>query len=305
MQQSNQVVVPEPQCPTPAVLHAQRRLKDAPEIFWKSLQRVLRTSYKLRLSRSLPILGRRMRSKLLMFVAVATMTMTPAAHADFMFTEDFTGPTLNPNFEATNDFGGYSIDGTIGNLSNSERQYIRTVDSDYRNFDFRLTLNHDFFVSNDIAFVGIGNGSPDGAFSNEPGFGSLMFRFHNPALAGGQIDLAFWESGNDFFEGGLGNITSTNEPARVGIRRVGDLLTLSFDTDFNGTFTPDVVRSFDLSESQYAALKTSLDAETRLFFGSTFGTRFDDFVVTQGVPEPTTGLIAAVVFATTLLKRRR
>ena len=247
-----------------------------------------------------------MRSKTLMPAVVCLATLlTGYANADFMFTENFDGPALNPNFEVTNSFAGYEINGTIGNLSYSEREYVRTVDSDYRNFDYQITVNHDSFDSGDIAFVGVGSGSPDSIFSNEPGFGSMMFRLHNPALAGGRIDLAFWESGNDFFEVSLGSITNINDPARINIRRAGDILTMSFDTNFSGTYSPDVIRTFDLADSQYAALRTALDNESRLFFGSTFGTRFDDFVVTQAIPEPGIGLLALIVPAAVLLRRRR
>ena len=235
---------------------------------------------------------------------VMLLTLANTARADFMFSEDFTGPGLNPNLEFTNGFGGYEINGTIGNLSFSEREYVRTVDSDYRNFNFELTLTHDFFVANDIAFVGVGSGLPDSTFSNEPGFGSFMFRLHNPSLAGGRIDLAYWESGEDFTEVGLGNITNTNEDARVSIVRRGDNLTFGLDTDFSGTYTPDIVRTFDLSDPGNAAIKASLDSESRLFFGSTFGTRFDDLLIASSIPEPGLGLFALMIPAA-LYRRRR
>ena len=238
-------------------------------------------------------------------LVMLAMTVTHTAHADFMFTENFNGPGLNPNFEVTNGYAGYQISGTIGNLSHSERQYVRTVDSDYNNFDYRITVNHNFFVGSDIAFVGVGNGSPDATFTNEPGFGSMMFRLHNPALAGGRIDYAFWQSGDQFSEVNIGSVSNINEPIRISIARYLDTLTMGFDLGFTGTYTPDYVQTFDLSDAQYSDLKTALDNESRLFFGSTFGSEFDDFVVTKAVPEPATGLPLLAISATVLLRRRR
>jgi hypothetical protein len=178
----------------------------------------------------------------------------------------------------------------------SGRQNAITVDADYTDFEYELTVN----ITNspvDIAFVGVGTGTP-AAPNQEPGLGSLRFRIHSPAL-GGQVDLMF--DNGPFFVGGLANVGASTGPHRTRIVRTGDIIDFSFDVDYNGTFSADGSYSLDLTTEP--TIKTALDTESRMFFGGAFSSSsFDDISV---VPEPSTSAIVTFALLAGMIFRRR
>jgi len=248
-----------------------------------------------------------MKNSIMLTAALIVITITSAANASTIFSDDFTSPTWNSNFQSTN---GYVIAfGEAFNASNS-RSYVRTNDSDYLNFSYELTVTSAPH-SGEIAFIGIGSGLPESTRANEPGFGSLMLRVHNPALASGRIDFAFWDDENNgtntIFEI-IGNHTAFNTPLRARIERSGDDLTMSYDIGYDGSFSADESRTYDLASPALAPVKTALDAESRLFFGSQFAqTKFDDFSVAPvPVPEPNSmTILLGLCFIPLLIRRSK
>jgi hypothetical protein len=241
--------------------------------------------------------------------AIFLLGFTTTVNADMTIFENFDSGLMNSNLHVTSSYTGYGfMSGTLANTGGT-RNYVRTNDSDYMNFSYELTLTHAAGNSGEIAFVGIGNGSPEGGF-REPGFGSLMMRIHNPSLVGGRVDFQ-WADGaggttNDIFEI-VGNITSIGSPTRLRFERSGDLVTMGYDANFTGVFTADVSRTYDLSQPQYSNIRNSLNSNTRMFFGSQFSaSRFDDFsIMSAAVPEPVSATVGVLALAATTLVRRR
>ena len=246
-----------------------------------------------------------MKAKSFLTIA-AILALSSNVLADVSFTESFDGPALNPNLEVTNGFGGYSITGDIGNTTNT-REYVRTVDGDYTDFLYEIDLTHTSFNSGGITFAGIGSGLPDPSFTNEPG-NTLMFRFHNPGLIAGRVDLAFWHANGNFINDGLLNYNLFNAPMRIRFERVGDFVTAGFDAQFSGTYSADFQQVIDLNDAQFADLKAQLDSQTHLMFGGSSGTRFDNLTA-QGsivsVPEPGLTVLGLLAVGATIYRRKR
>jgi hypothetical protein len=94
---------------------------------------------------------------------------------------------------------------------------------------------------------------------------------------------------------GIGTILSVGLH-RARIRATGDVLEMSIDENYTGSFTPTISSSIDLT--LYPQIKTALLNDSHAFFGTALpDVKYDDFAL---VPEPTSatqlliGLIAVV-----------
>ena len=246
------------------------------------------------------------------FVILIVGLAASPCHAGVMINEDFNSGVLNSSLELTAP-GSYAISGgAIRNLVN-RRENVRTVDTDYTDFTYELTVRFTNAWTQDIAFIGVGAGQPAGVW-REPGEGSINFRIHSPRLVGGRVDVQYLNEPQPAIGSTIGSAPYTNQPVRTRITRSGDLLSFELDNLYNGTFSADAATTYDLSLAQYANIKAALANESRLFFGSQYGsTQFDDMNVSvaatssnlSSAPEPGSLLIWSTMLGGAGIRFRR
>jgi len=198
--------------------------------------------------------------------------------ADVFFEEHFTGTSLNPSLEGS----GFTIaDGVIrrGSVVNhDDRQYIRTVASNYidRNFVYELTLNTVPIGYTGVNFIGIGEGVGSGQY-NEPQ-NSIHYRIHSSNVHSGQVDV-FWRTPDNPMGTGeyaIGYLPADG-PHRVKIEKTGNNLTFSIDSLYDGTFAADFSHTIPDIESYAPFLSES---GSHLFFGTAVTQHsFDDLTI--------------------------
>jgi hypothetical protein len=186
------------------------------------------------------------------------------------FTENFDGLTVPPNLEVaagyvfgTNSSPPGKAQNTSGNLS-----YIRTVADNYATLDFTFQVT--VSVTNGfglfIAFVGIGSGLGDPAYSGEPGgsaylgcdfvthFGGELYFFTAPGFGAGHNGVAI--SPNSLLSGGT---------HRVQIQKQGDVLSFGLHLNYAGG---PFVATYSTNLSLSANLSYLNATNSHLFFGT-------------------------------------
>ncbi len=254
-------------------------------------------------------------------ITLGTTFAAVDARAAVLFTEDFNTPTYSSNLEASGGSiawtsgvagsGALSGESVIQHQAGSgyERNYIRTVDSDYNTIDFRMqvTFTTDGPDPNSLLFIGLGNGVP-GAYGPGEASTGIYLRSHPSAWAGYDSIASKYNDAGSYLSGyAVGNGTH-----RLQIEKVGDLLTFAIDKNYNGSFAIDYTwASFDLNLPTYSFLD---DTNSRLFFGTgTAYPQFDDLTITDlsggygatpsgSVPEPS--VLALMLFGFGWLARR-
>ena len=163
-----------------------------------------------------------------------------------------------------------------------DRSYVRTTATSYDTGNWTYTITFDIGATGsdgEIVFIGVGSGEGAGTF-NEPG-NSAMFRIHNQAKAGGQVDMAVSDAtggfpGDPFIATKIGDLSSDGRFKARLEKDGGDLyfsiLDMTDVTLMSGTMpVPSVIS----------------DPNARLFFGSAWpATTYDDMIVEFTDPEP-------------------
>jgi choice-of-anchor C domain-containing protein len=197
------------------------------------------------------------------------------------FTDSLLSPP-SPNLDIPFAKYGYSAQGLVRTQSdnNTDRPMVKTVLGTYLTTDFiyEVDVMRTTTSDMDISFVGFGQGTPNGAFYNEP-TNAFVFRIHNsPGFY--RIDAAVEASSGTgqpvplLYENiaSFGNGVNT----RFRITRAGDTVTLSVPSQ-------NASRSFSLS--QWQAQLGLNNSNAYLFFGNTLtGTVFSNVTVTENQP---------------------
>ena len=203
--------------------------------------------------------------------------------------ELFTGPSLNPLLELSQP-GGYSYGGGGASNNTGQRGYIRTTATNFNTVDFTLMVTYTISTTgkggDPVAFIGLGSGSPDGSYYDEPLSAVYLRSFPND-FGDGNTQMSL----ND----GAGNVTELTPfgsdfgigtgTHRALLTKVGDTLTFSIDAhSSSGTFVADYSTTLSL-----AGDAPFLDAtNSRLFIGTQDpGTTFQSMSITV-VPESAT-----------------
>ena len=154
----------------------------------------------------------------------------------------------------------------------SQRTNLRTVADDFysRSFVAEVTLT----TGGNIAFFGMGDGSPDPTQTWEPDFPGIYLRLHPNSLAGGAT--------NTTDNGVTTTLAEATGSGTHRLRLTWDAATQNavFEIDRNYTGGPFVADQ--TSSAIYGGNNGLNDTNTRIFFGSAGNASFDDFQVTDG-----------------------
>jgi hypothetical protein len=228
--------------------------------------------------------------------------VAPAARGDYIFTDDFNGPSLNADLVDVDGTYFFSAGqaGTTG-----ARSYVRTVEDDYLSIDFQADLIYSMGGSSSGAtgvFFGIGSATKDAGYFNEPE-AAIYLVDHPDGFTLGYVNSEIAVRVN---APGSGLVTDLNDlplPDGVSfarITKIGDSLTFEYDYGYSGIFQPDGSYTASLSaDAPFLATKS------HLFFGTgNSPSRFDRIQVSV-IPEPATwGLLAAGTAMLCGLRRR-
>lgn len=229
-----------------------------------------------------------------LLLAVVTTTATPAMaqETDLNFTDPLTGPTsqhltIVPAYTygangltRTQSASGYSFEGT-------DRPLIKTVSGAFLTTDFVFEVDVTAPTSNtDLIYVGLGQGTPNPNYYNEP-TESFEFRIHNNAYGYYGIHAAVdvGQSGNPFASIQQIGVFQPGLTTTFRIERSGNDVTLSVPSQSGASVTVPL------------ALVPSLNSTNAyLFFGnSAVGTTFSNFrVVASGGGDTTLPVISTL-----------
>jgi len=163
---------------------------------------------------------------------------------------------------------------------------VRTVDGDFASSDFQADLVYTIGGSGGDpgVFFGIGPGTKDAGFFNEPANALYLLDHTNgfPFFPASDIVLRANPPGTGVTD--LAHAPFPDGTAYLRITKVGDAITFAFDHGYNGVaFVPD--GSFTASLS--AAAPFVAGGPSHLFFGTANSvTRFDWISVAAAIPEP-------------------
>lgn len=243
-------------------------------------------------------------------VGVIGLASVSTFAADF-FVEDFnstslSSPLIVPSLYLTG--SNATPNGSLQNgVFDNFREFVRTTATDYNTVDFQMEVSITVGGSNpsQTAFVGIGSAIPDPNYFTEPHTSIYMRLFPDDFLAG-SLGITVTP---DAFSHSESIVSTPPHPGagqhRVQIRKAGNQLTFSADTDYSGgVFNPDysVTKQIDVD------LPFLNSGNSRLFFGVQGpSTTFDNLRITPvSVPEQGVGFACtAAVFAMMALGRSR
>jgi len=222
------------------------------------------------------------RVRVLAAVLALVFLLPPAqsfAQSQVFFSDPLTGPS-SPNLSIPFNKFGYTPAGLLrvsDDGSGVDRPIVKTVSGGYLTetaFTAEITVN---VGANDIAYFGLGQGTTNPAYYNEPS-NAFVFRIHNwYGYTGIQADAESGLTANPFLASPYASDSYTGSSTTFRIVRNGDSLTLS---------VPSSGASRTYSVSQYAGLMGLTAANTFLFFGNTnaTGTVFSNLSVTRPLP---------------------
>ena len=209
------------------------------------------------------------------------------AGAAAFFAENFNGLNLNPNL--LDPLARFAIAGgnahLVNSSGNSDRAYLSTVSSDFMatDFVFEITLNSPP-DNGSIMFVGIGPGTLNSSYSNEPQ-DALYLRIHSPDFVGGigdnrgRVDVASLTGFGPAVLPGLdfGRLGTNPGVHRIRLTKTGNSLTFAVDKDYTGVFSADM--SYTVNNISITAPFLN-GTNSRLFFGSArTSTTWDDLSI--------------------------
>ena len=227
-------------------------------------------------------------ARILARILLLAFAMTMPTGAATFFSENFNGASLNTNLQDPQ--GRFAISGGSVHLTSStgisDRAYVSTVSGDWTTSDFvfEITLNSPF-DSNSILFVGLGPGTLNSNYQNEPD-NALYLRIHSPDFVGGtgdnrgRVDVASLTGispatllGNDF-----GRLGTTPGVHRIRLTKSGNTLTFAIDKNYTGTFSPDM--SYIVANI-FTTAPFITGTNSRLFFGGArTSATWDDLSIT-------------------------
>ena len=210
--------------------------------------------------------------------------------------EDFASGTLPGTLEITGaNFVTFSGGNALFNgapIANAARRtYVRTIAKDFYTSDFIAEVTR---TSNtDIAFFGMGAGSPNPGVSNEPVNPSINLRLHANSLASGGVDASDNGALTTFGFPGSGT-----DRLRLTWNATAKTARFEIDLDYaGGSFVADLTSPvIDGSNNGLS------DANTSIFFGGQDSIAFDNFTV-NSVPEPSS--VVLLLSSALLCLRRR
>jgi len=220
---------------------------------------------------------------------MVVVAVTSPMYAATMFTEDFSGAAMPANMES-NLAGSASLDGLNhisfagGNATwdmAGNRQYVRTIQSDYSSVNFRLeatiTIAYGPWGG---AYIGLGEGLANPAAWGEPTSGKCLLAVLFPTGFGGSLDGRDNGIGPFLAADGAGDGTHR---LRFDWNATTKIATVSVDKNYaGGAFAADVTAALDGSDNGFDA------TNSHLVFGGGEGMIVDNVVVT---PEPATMLL--------------
>jgi len=244
-----------------------------------------------------------------LIVTAVIATNSSSLHGQAFFSETFNGSSISTNLIVPPE---YSVNnGKLGSFAGRPPFYVRTVDSNYNNVDFRagITIHLNNGASGDgIAFFGIGSGVGDPNWHNQPtyaGYGYLI----PSAWGGGSFQIDGIDVPSEFAqrvargEASWNNQILLNQAignrARMELIKVGGSLTFSLDPNFdNQNFNPTVSQT--VSIANYMPFLNSTNS--KIFFGAGGGSQFSDLNI---VPEPSSLALLLAGGAVLMAGRRR
>jgi hypothetical protein len=223
----------------------------------------------------------------------ASLVIAVSAHLtaqSLFFSDNLAGPA-SPELSIPNEYS-YTAAGlqrTVNTGGETDRPVVKTLSDAYltaTQFTAELTM---VLPGKDIAYFGLGQGTTDGSYYNEPG-DALMFRVHNwDGYLGIQVS-ARKIAGDPFAANHEMLVPYTpGLPMTFRITRDGDSVTFS---------VPSADESWTYSLSQFAVMGLT-NTNTHLFFGNTFtGSVFSNFSVVPGGNSTTPPAISSVAPST-------
>lgn len=217
------------------------------------------------------------------------------ATAAVSITENFDGATVSSALSVPD---GWDFNGSA-NKTGGGRNYVSTVDTDYLNVDFVLTVDYTLSGGGGpgIAIFGLGSAAP-----NPSWFGTPASSFWAESRPGdfdfGDVQWSTMDGfGNSPPEITFGNAGDGSH--RFRIDKIGDNVTLSVDVGADGSYDGSVTKSLS-GDLPFLNSSNSL-----LFFGSESGNAtFDNLTITV-VPEPGSSALAGLAVLGLLRHRRK
>ncbi len=237
-------------------------------------------------------------------IGVCVLLTAPTAKAvPVSFAEGFSGAGSLPSPFLEQSTGGTAatfngVNAAFPGAGSGGRSYLRTVADDYNTASFVADITVTLLSNggNGVAFFGMGTGEPFPSFFNEPRIGPHIYMRPGPDnFLGGAIN--FTDQAVEIPFGGDLAGTGTHR-----LRMVWDAvlqqMTFAIDQDYTGgAFSAtSTFGTFDGSNNGFGI------TNSRIFFGGTSGTTFDDLVVSV-VPEPAS--LTMMTLGSLLLRRAR
>lgn len=216
------------------------------------------------------------------------VAVTSPMYAATMFTEDFSGAAMPANMES-NLAGSASLDGLNhisfagGNATwdmAGNRQYVRTIQSDYSSVNFRLeatiTIAYGPWGG---AYIGLGEGLANPAAWGEPTSGKCLLAVLFPTGFGGNLDGRDNGIGPFLATGGAGDGTHR---LRFDWNATTKVAAISIDKNYTGgSFVASATATLNGSDNGFTT------SNSHLVFGGGENVIFDDISVVANPIVPT------------------
>jgi len=266
-----------------------------------------------------------MKKKIITTALTASIVLMNAGNAAVSFMEDFDSNAIGSNFVVTDSTQGTGLGNptfdtgaaVFPEAGDDGRAYLGTTFTDFTDASFSASV--DYTITNlgggSVGFFGLGPGTTtslnadnSGSSFGEPSDGPVAYVLTNgTGRANGTITANSFANG--VTNGNTGNADGLNLDTIFTPGAGTHTLLLDFDVG-----TGDIVFSIDqngagtiteLGSFNTADFGTGFDdTNSRIFFGGSDGTIFDNFEVTV-VPEPSSTLILGAAGIIGLVRRRR
>ena len=236
------------------------------------------------------------------------------ANANLSFTEDFSGGLMPANLETTGNAEGNDLiafgDGTakFNGQGDAQRQYLRTVESDYFAADFVMEVTYHMTGDGwwEAGFIGMGTGTTDGSFNN-PGNPWFGVDLSGPG-ANGRIALRD-EDWGDPGTTGPGEAWDFDPSVAGGTHRI-QLTYTALDNSLRAAIDKDYAGGAFVADATSQWIATGSDngfdaSNSHILMGTAGnGSYFDDLSVNV-IPEPATLSMVAILGGAMLFFRKK
>jgi len=230
---------------------------------------------------------------------LAALGLAGSASANLSFTEDFSGASMPSNLETTGPLDGTSgliaFGGTaqFNGQGDNQRQYLRTVESDYFAADFTMEVT--FHTAGDgwweAGWIGLGAGTPDAGNFGGPSQPRIGIEIGGSGATGGvkmmdngwlsPTDAPAWNANTAF-------VGPTTQRYRFTYTAANQNMSVEIDQNYaGGAFVANISSVWTTSDN--GDNSGQFDASSsHIYFGTAGnGSYFDDLSVTV-IPEPAT-----------------